>query len=88
MTVQSGWLGGGSTRQIAFSEIASITDRIAAQQGGGSGTPYYDIELRLIDGRKITLGRTLRNKQEAEWLTGEMRRQTGIVTKSMTAKMS
>jgi hypothetical protein len=88
MTVQSGWLGGGTTRQIAFSEIASISDRITAQQGGGSGTPYYDIELRLINGEKITLGRTLRDKQETEWLTEEMRRLAGLTPKSMTAKMS
>jgi hypothetical protein len=87
LTVQSGWLGGGSTRNFALSEVASISDRITAQQGGASGTPYYDIELRLTDGRKITLGHTLRNKQETEWIVEEMRRLAGIVPKSMAAKM-
>lgn len=87
LTLQSGWLGGGKARQIALSEIASITDRITAQQGNGTGTPYYDIELTLRDGRKLTLGRTLRNKHETEWLVCEMRRLVYVKEKTMTAGM-
>jgi hypothetical protein len=88
VTVQSGLLGGGKVRQIPFSEIASINDRITAQQGGGSGTPYYDIELTLRDGKKLTLGRTLCDKHEAAWLVEEMRRLAGLHPKSMTAGMA
>ncbi len=85
MTVQAGWLGGGKVRQIALSEIATISDRISAQQGGGSGTPYYDIELALRDGKKITLGRTVRDKHETVWLVEEMTRLACGPPKSMSA---
>ena len=87
MTVQSGFLGGGKTRRIELADIANITDKITAQQGGGSGTPYYDIEMTTRDGRKLTLGRTLRDKQETEWLVSEMRRVAGVKGMSATAGM-
>lgn len=88
VTLQSGLLGGGSIRQIPLSEIASISDRITSQQGGGTGTPYYDIELTSSDGKKLTLGRSLRDKHEAEWLVSEMRRLTGLDRKTMAAGMA
>jgi hypothetical protein len=85
VTLQAGLLGGGKVQQIPLSEIASIYERITAQQGGGTGTPYYDIELTLRDGKKLTLGRTLRDRHETEWLLEEMRQLAGVRTKSMTA---
>ncbi len=85
ITLQSGLLGGGSTQQIALSDVASISDKISAQQGGGTGTPYYDIELTLRGGKKLTLGHTLRDKHETEWLVSEMWRLTQAQTKTMTA---
>lgn len=85
LTLQSGLLGGGKARQIAFSEIASISDRIGAQMGGGTGTPYYDIQLTLNDGTKLTLGSTLRDKHETEWIVSEMRRLAYIKEKTMMA---
>lgn len=89
VTVRDGWLGGGKPRQIAFADIGSIATRIGGQQGGGSGIPYYDIELTQKDGRKVTLGHTVRDKQEAEWLAEEMRRLTGVEeTKSAAAQIS
>jgi hypothetical protein len=88
LTLQSGLLGGGKVQQIAFSDIAAISDKINGQQGGGTGTPYYDIEMTLRDGRKLTLGRSLRDKHETEWLMSEMRRLTGLDRKSMTAGMA
>ena len=88
VTVQSGLLGGGTVQRIALSEIASISDRITAQQGGATGTPYYDIELTLRDGKKITLGRSIRDKHETEWLVEEMRRLAAGQAKIMTAGMA
>lgn len=88
LTLQSGLLGGGKRQQIALSDIASISDKITAQQGGGTGTPYYDIEMTLCDGEKLTLGRSVRDKHETEWLMSEMRRLTGLEQKSMTAGMT
>jgi len=78
LIVQDGFLGGGKIRRLAFSEFASISSKITSQQGDASGTPYYDIELNLRTGRKVTLGRTLKKKQEVDWLMEEMRRLTGL----------
>jgi hypothetical protein len=78
LLVQDGLLGGGKVRQFAFSELASIGSKITSQQGDATGTPYYDIELNLRTGRKVTLGRTLRNKQEVDWLIEEMQRLSGL----------
>ncbi len=85
LLLQDGILGGGKVRRFAFSEIASIASAINSQQGGGTGTPYYDIELHLRTGRKATLGRTLGNKQEVDWLIAEMRRLTALQVKAATA---
>jgi hypothetical protein len=84
LSLQSGLLGGGKVRQIACSDIATITDRISGQQGGGTGTAYYDIEMTLRDGKKLTLGRTVRDQHETEWLVSEMRRLTGLDDKKST----
>jgi len=86
VTLQAGLLGGGKVRRIALSEIASISDRITLQQGGTTGVPYYDIELTLRDGKKLTLGRSVRDKHETEWLVEEMRRLAGVQT--MTVGMA
>ena len=88
VTLQAGLLGGGKVRRIALSEIASISDRITSQQGGATGVPYYDIELTLRDGKKLTLGRSVRDKHETEWLVAEMQRLAGVQAKSMTAGRS
>jgi hypothetical protein len=78
-------LGGGNEREIVFSDIASIDDKITAQQGGATGTPYYDIVGTLRDGRSVKLGHTIASKREVEWLVSEMRRLTGLQAKSLGA---
>ena len=88
LTLQAGLLGGGKVRRIPLSEIASISDRITAQQGGGTGVPYYDIELTLQDGKRLTLGHNVRDKNEAAWLVSEMRRLAGLQAKSRAAGMA
>jgi hypothetical protein len=85
LLLQDGLLGGGKVRQFAFSELSSISSKITSQQGDATGTPYYDIELSLRSGRKVTLGRTLLNKKEVDWLIEEMRRATSLQPKSMPA---
>jgi hypothetical protein len=57
---------------IPFGEIAKIQTAITAQQGGASGTPYYDIQLVQTTGLQVTLGKTIRNKHEAEALAAQM----------------
>jgi hypothetical protein len=88
LSLQAGLLGGGKVHQIPLAEIASIGDKIGAQQGGGTGTTYYDIELALRDGTKLTLGRILEDKHEVEWLVQEMKRLVRPQQKRMIAGMS
>lgn len=84
--LQDGYFGYGKIRKFGLSEIESISSRVAAQQGSGTGTPYYDIDLHLVSGKKVTLGRTIRNKEEVDWLVSEMRRMTGLQAKAASAK--
>ena len=85
LLLQDGFLGGGKVRRFALSEITSIASAIKSQQGDGTGTPYYDIELTLRSGKKVTLGRTLPNQQEVDWLLDEMRRLTDLQSKAIAA---
>lgn len=85
LLVQDGWLGGGKVRRIAFEELASIDSKISSQQGGATGTAYYDIEARLKGGRKVTLARTIQNKREADWLLAEWRRLANLQTQAVGA---
>ncbi len=71
--VQSGLLGGGKWREYPKSQILDIQALITAQQGGSTGTPYYDIRLLQTEHQNVTLGRTIRDKDEAEWLVSEMK---------------
>ena len=86
LSLQAGLLGGGKVQQFSCADIESIATKITAQQGGATGTPYYDIQLNLR-GRasKLTLGRTLRDKHEADWLAAEMQRLAGAKPKTMFA---
>ena len=71
--VQTGLLGIGPTRRVPFSEIAGISMPIGMQSGSRSGTPYYDIKLKLKNGRDVGLASAIRNKLEAEWLIARMK---------------
>ncbi|MGD0694701.1 MAG: hypothetical protein ABSB82_07580 [Terriglobia bacterium] len=76
--VHSGLLGIGPRREIPFSEIGSITMPVGMQSGGRSGTPYYDIKLKLTDGQEVTLASSIRNKLEAEWLIASIKSEIGL----------
>jgi hypothetical protein len=62
------------------------TEHPAAARSPASKAPGSAprIELSLRSGRKVTLGRTIRNKKEVDWLIEEMNRLTGLQPKSMT----
>ena len=80
VTLRTSLLGFASSRQVTFSDIAYIQARITAQQGGSTGTPYYDLQLVRKDGPTITLGSALADKHEAEWLVADMSRLVGLRT--------
>ena len=61
------------------------TRPIGMQMGNAQGTPYYNIQLVCRDGRKISAGQNLRDKQEAEWLVSEMKKAAGLSTQAAVA---
>ncbi len=70
--LKSGILGLGGAKHLSVDEVEQVKTKIGTQQGGGSGTPYYDILLVLRSGRDLTVGRYIKNKLEVEWLVGEI----------------
>jgi hypothetical protein len=78
VTVRGGLLSLGPRHVVPCSEISEIHIPIGMQMGNASGTPYYNIQLVCGDGRKITAGQSLRDKQEAEWLVAEMKKAAGL----------
>jgi hypothetical protein len=74
--LQVGLLGGGSTREIALTDVDGFDEKIRSQTLNGTTVPYYDIVLRLRDGQTLTVGKLLASKRETEWLVSEMRRLT------------
>ena len=51
-------------------EIASAAAKIGSQ---GGGRPYYDIEVRTSDGKKVNAVKYVRSKREAEWVAAQIR---------------
>ena len=71
--VTSGFLWLGVSKVIPCSQVQDIQLSIGMQSGGRSGTPYYNIELITNDKRKVSLGRSIKNKRQAEWLATAMK---------------
>jgi hypothetical protein len=75
LALTTGYLYPGRERRIAASEIAEVTATIGMQAGT---TPYYDVVILRKDGKKVTAGRSVRDKREAEWLAATIRSALGI----------
>jgi hypothetical protein len=82
---RSGLFDQGRFSEFKTSEISGVETLIGSQQGGATGTPYYDIQLVTTDGKKITVGQTIRDKQEAEWVVSELRNALGLGFSRATA---
>ena len=73
LKVTSGFLWLGVSKVIPCSQVEDIQISIGMQSGGRSGTPYYNIELITNAKKKVSLGRSIKNKRQAEWLTTAMK---------------
>ena len=69
----SGFLRLGVSKAIPCSQVENIQISIGMQSGGRSGTPYYNIELITNDKKKVSLGRSIKDKRQAEWLAKTMK---------------
>ena len=70
LTWAKGYIFPAGEHTVGASEIAGVTASIGMQAGT---TPYYDVEIVRKNSKKIKVGRSVRNKQEAEWLARKIR---------------
>jgi hypothetical protein len=75
---RTGLFGLGRTRWIPVSEVACIVPVLRAQQGSGSGNALHAIQMRLKDGRKITLADEIDSRQEARWVFSQIETLSGL----------
>lgn len=74
LEITQGFLGLGRTRVIPAGQVREIT----TQTGMQANARYYsDLALLLDGGRRIVLGRAIREKREAEWLADRLLRGLG-----------
>ena len=69
-----GYLSPGRDHGLTRSEIAEVTAQIGMQAGT---TVYYDVVVTRKDGKKIRVGRSLRDKREAQWLAATIKKALG-----------
>jgi hypothetical protein len=74
LTWATGYLSTGKERTLAKSEIADVVAAIGMQAGT---TVYYDVTVVRKNGKKIKVGRSVRDKREAEWLAARIRSALG-----------
>ena len=70
LTWAIGYLVPGRDRTLHGSEIADVIASIGMQAGT---TVYYDVTVVQKNGKKIKVGRSMREKREAEWLAGSIK---------------
>jgi hypothetical protein len=70
LTWASGYFFPGGDRTIDASEVADVTASIGMQAGT---TVFYDVAVVRKTGKRIKVGRSVRDKREAEWLAGRIK---------------
>jgi hypothetical protein len=70
----TGYLFPGRERTLQASEVADVVASIGMQAGT---TVYYDVAVVRKNGKKIKVGRSVRDKREAEWLAGTIKKALG-----------
>ena len=74
LTWATGYLFPGRERTLPGSEITDVVASIGMQAGT---TVYYDVTLVQKSGKKIKVGRSVRDKREADWLAGTIKKAIG-----------
>jgi hypothetical protein len=77
LAVTHSWLFLKWSRQFPVSEIAELFTKTGMTSGPGQ-KQYYDLKARLGSGKEITLGSSVPNQAEAEWLLAEFNRALGL----------
>jgi hypothetical protein len=69
-----------SSRSMPAADISRIKLKVGMQSGGRAGTPYYDIQAVLLNGKSQPIAGAVRNKQHADWLTAQISSALGLKT--------
>ncbi|MGE5231129.1 MAG: hypothetical protein ACM3NS_05265 [Deltaproteobacteria bacterium] len=75
--IAGGFVGVGDPRTVPAADIAGVEVAIRMQAGT---TLYYGLTVVRKDGRRIGAGSGIRDKREAEWLAGLVRRAVGLTS--------
>lgn len=70
ITVAAGYLHPGEGRRLAAADVSDVAPAIGMQAGN---VLYYDVVIRLKNGKKVVAGRSVRDKREAEWLAATIK---------------
>lgn len=74
LEITQGFLGIGRTRTIPAAEVEDIITRTGMQ---ANARYYCDLALQRAGGRQLVLGRAIRERREAEWLSDRLLRALG-----------
>lgn len=79
VTWATGYLFPARESTLEASEIADVNVSIGMRAGN---TVYYDVVMVRKNGKKVKVGRSLRSRQEAEWLAGVIRKELELGARS------
>ncbi len=74
ITWASGYFFPGREHALGAWEIADVIASIGMQAGT---TVYYDVTVVRKNGKKTKVGRSVRDKREAQWLAGMIKKAIG-----------
>ncbi|MEN6557732.1 MAG: DUF3592 domain-containing protein [Thermoguttaceae bacterium] len=78
LTIVGGWFGLGPTREIAAADVRELKTVSHMSVGSGAAKKsYYDIDVLLTSGKKITLGKRVLESGPTEAVLQEIRRAMG-----------
>jgi hypothetical protein len=75
LVVAQGYLYPVRERAIPVSEIGDFSVKVGMQAGS---RPYHDLTVLLKNGKRVTAGRSMRDKREAEWLALTIKNALGL----------
>lgn len=78
LQIRRSWFGIGSTRSVDPAQIDSVTTVVGMTSGGGNGTPYYNVRLRIKDGKESFAAKYIRSRRDAEALAEKIEKECGL----------
>jgi len=73
LTTRSAILGVARARSFDCASITGFELTVGMQTGGGTGTPYWDIQLINREGRRFKICGELEDRHEADWIVAQLK---------------